>query len=347
MASEAPPVFFELSWSILSTICMCNVLFGFLVCGITSFTPLAAVVMISSAAGAIADGVCFYANYGDHPDMNKAIASVFCDIFWVTQEAGLLFYSFIILKRVLRGVRWQIFASVFWTGILGIFVTRVAISVFRVRSIMTDPNDMKLLHTINYLHIAYFGLMAILECVGAYFLIVVFTDARASSVHIALNVGFFRYLSRSTEGRVAILAVQGLFRAVTHSIKTPGQTAENIASQLDRFAYTLFCLFPVILYIDLLASKLVFTDQKYPSSHSQGRQGQASGGGRFTATKDEFGGGRGENVVEFHGGVSKTHRSDSQENIFKAGSSAEASIDLEEMDVKGNVIKKTVEFRVV
>ncbi|KAM5350057.1 hypothetical protein ACJ41O_006562 [Fusarium nematophilum] len=343
MASTASPVYFELSWSILSTICIGNVLFGFLVCGITSFTPLAAVVMISSAAGAIADGVCFYANYGDHPAMNRAVASVFCDIFWVTQEAGLLFYSYIILKRVLRGARWRVFASTFWTGVIGIIVTRIAIAVFRVRSILTDPNDMPLLHTINYLHIAYFGLMAILECVGAYFLLAVFTSARASSVQIALNVGFFRYLSRSTEGRVAILAVQGIFRAVTHSIKTPGQTAENIASQLDRFAYTLFCLFPMVLYIDLLASKLVFTDQKYPSSQS--RHGPPSQ--RFTSTKDEFAAGRGENVVEFHGGAPKTHRSDSQENIFKAGSSAEASIDLEEMDVKGNVIKKTVEFRVV
>ncbi|KAL6405197.1 hypothetical protein AUP68_12041 [Ilyonectria robusta] len=245
------------------------------------------------------------------------------------QETGLLFYSYIILKRVLRGVRWQVFVTCFWTGITGILVTRVVISVFRVRSIMS--HDEALQHIVNYLHIAYFGLLAILECIGAYFLITVFTSARASSVQIALNVGFFRYLSRSTEGRVAILALQGIFRAITHSIKTPGQSAENLASQLDRFA------------IDLLASKLVFTEQKYPSSQSQPRVGSQPR--QFTSTqKDEFAGGRGEHVVEFHGGVSKTHRSDSQENIFK---SQEPSIDLEELDVKGNGIKKTVEFRVV
>ncbi|KAF7556051.1 hypothetical protein G7Z17_g1742 [Cylindrodendrum hubeiense] len=306
MASDASAVFFELSWSILSTICMANVLFGFLVCSITSFTPLAAVPMISSAAGAIADGLCFYSNYGTRPDMNRAVSSVFADIFWVIQETGLLFYSYIILKRVLRGARWRIFASIFWAGITGIVVTRIVISVYRVRSIL--GHDESLQHIINYLHIAYFGLMAVLECTGAYFLIIVFTSARASSVQISLNVGFFRYLSRSTEGRVAILAIQGVFRAITHSLKTPGQSAENLASQLDRFAYALFCLFPVVLYIDLLASKLIFTDQKYPSSQS--RPGLGSQPRQFTSTqKDEFAGGRGEHVVEFHGGVSKTHRS--------------------------------------
>ncbi|KAH7145397.1 hypothetical protein B0J13DRAFT_321893 [Dactylonectria estremocensis] len=342
-AADANAVFFELSWSILSTICMANVLFGLLVCSITSFTPLAAVPILSSAAGAIADGLCFYSNYGTHPDINRAVSSVFADIFWVMQETGLLFYSYIILKRVLRGVRWRVFSSLFWAGISGIIITRVVISVFRVRSIMS--HDESIQHIINYLHIAYFGLMAILECIGAYFLIVVFTDARASSVQIALNVGFFRYLSRSTEGRVALLAVQGVFRAITHSLKTPGQSAENLASQLDRFAYAMFCLFPVVLYIDLLASKLIFTDQKYPSSHS--RPGQGSQPGRFTSTqKDDFAAGRGEHVVEFHGGASKTHRSDSQENIFKHGS-GEPSIDLDELDIKGNGIKKTVEFRVV
>lgn len=95
--------------------------------------------------------------------------------------------------------------------------------------------------------------------------------------------------------------------------------------------------------IDLLASKLVFTDQKYPSSQSR----HGPGSQRFTSQKDEFAAGRGEHVVEFHGGTRTTQRRDSQENILKAGSTAEASIDLEEMDVKGNVIRKTVEFKIV
>ncbi|KAM5371742.1 hypothetical protein ACJZ2D_007807 [Fusarium nematophilum] len=338
-------VFFEVSWSILSTICLTNVLFGCLVCGITSWTPIAAVPIISSAAGAIANGLCYYIYYGSHPDLSRAVASVFGDIFWLMQEAGLLFYSYVILKRVLRGLRWKVFASLFWMTMGGIVFSRVVIAVFRVKSILHD--DEALQFTINYLHIAYFGLMAILECIGAYFLIVLFTSAKATSLQVALNVGLFRYLSRSTEARVAILAIQGVFRAITHSFQTPGQSAENLASQLDRFAYTLFCLFPVVLYVDLLASKLVFTDQRYPSSQS--RPGPPSQPRQFTSTqKDEFVTGRGgEHVVEFQGGTNKPHRSDSQERIFEGGSSQAVSIDLQDMDVKGNVIKKTVEFKVV
>ncbi|RKK56960.1 hypothetical protein BFJ69_g17603 [Fusarium oxysporum] len=79
----AVPVFFELSWSILCTTCIGNVLLGCLVCGITNWTLLAAVPMSSSAAGAIANGLCYYVYYEKHPPMYTAIASVFADIFWL------------------------------------------------------------------------------------------------------------------------------------------------------------------------------------------------------------------------------------------------------------------------
>lgn len=81
----ATPVFFELSWSILTTICMGNVLFGCLVCGITSWTALAAVPILSSAAGAVADGLCYYVNYGTHPKTSVAVASAFADVFWLVR----------------------------------------------------------------------------------------------------------------------------------------------------------------------------------------------------------------------------------------------------------------------
>ncbi|KAK2666710.1 hypothetical protein RAB80_017827 [Fusarium oxysporum f. sp. vasinfectum] len=67
MADAPVPLFFELSWSILCTICMGNVLLGCLVCGITNWTLLAAVPMFSSAAGAIANGLCYYVYYEKHP----------------------------------------------------------------------------------------------------------------------------------------------------------------------------------------------------------------------------------------------------------------------------------------
>ncbi|KAJ4256064.1 hypothetical protein NW762_009138 [Fusarium torreyae] len=340
------PVFFELSWSILCTICIGNVFLGCLVCGITNWTLLAAVPMLSSAAGAVANGLCYYVYYQKNAPMSTAIASVFSDVFWLMQEAGLLFYSYIILKRVLRGLRWRVFSSLFWTGIAGVVIVRIVIIVFRVRSILDGNND--LLATINHIHIAYFGLIALLECLSAYFLMVLFTSAKASSAEIARSGGLFQYLSRSTEARVALLALQGTLRAITHSFKTAGQTAENVATQLDRFFYAVFCLYSMVLYIDLLSSKLKFNGtQDYPSSRDRYIH-QQSQPGRFTSTqKDDFAPNRTEHVVGVDGGPGKS-RNDSTDRIIEGGASqTDASIDLEDLDLKGNVIKKTVEFRVV
>lgn len=150
-----------------------------------------------------------------------------------------------ILRRVLRRLYWHIFASLFWAGIVGIVASRIAIIVFRVRSIRDENDD--LLQTINYIHIAYFGIIALIECLSAYFLMMLFSSARTTSLQVARNVGLFRYLSRSTEARVAVLALQGIFRAITHSFKTAGQTAENVTTQLDRFTYALFCLYSMVL----------------------------------------------------------------------------------------------------
>jgi hypothetical protein len=52
-------------------------------------------------------------------------------------------------------------------------------------------------------------------------------------------------------------------------------------------------------------------------------------------------------VVGVNCGMSKT-RNDSTDHIIEGGSSQTGgSINLEDMDLKGNVIKKTVEFRLV
>jgi hypothetical protein len=53
------PAYFEESWAILSTIGLINVLFGFMIIAITSLSPLALVPIITSAAGAIANGLCY------------------------------------------------------------------------------------------------------------------------------------------------------------------------------------------------------------------------------------------------------------------------------------------------
>ncbi|KAK2681998.1 hypothetical protein RAB80_003791 [Fusarium oxysporum f. sp. vasinfectum] len=323
------PVFFELSWSILCTICFANVFLGALVCGITSWTLLAAVPMISSGAGAIANGLCYYVYYEKRAKITTVVLSVFGDVCWLVQEAGLLFYSYIILSRVLGGLRWRVFASIFWTGIAGIIIIRVVIIVFRVRSIFADNDN--LLPAINQIHIAYFGLMAILECLSAYFLVVIFTSAKASSAEITHSGGLFQYLARSTEMRVALLALQGTLRAIIHSFTSVDQKAVNI-----------------VTHIDLLSSKLKSgITQDYPSSRDiyahHNTQPTA-----FTSTqRDDFAQNGTEHVVGVNAGKSKT-RTDSTDLIIKDGSSLrDGSINLEDMDHKCNVIKKTVEFRVV
>ncbi|GKT49712.1 uncharacterized protein ColSpa_09893 [Colletotrichum spaethianum] len=86
MSTPILPVYFELSWSILSTIGASNVLLGLLVVGITSFSQITVVPIISSAAGSIANGLCYYAFYDESPSLkHKAAASAFADVFWVVR----------------------------------------------------------------------------------------------------------------------------------------------------------------------------------------------------------------------------------------------------------------------
>lgn len=83
MSSTAVPIYFELSWSILSSIGLINVLFGLLVAGITSFSPISLVPIIVSAACAVANGMCYYAFYADYPQIPVVVAGAFADIMWL------------------------------------------------------------------------------------------------------------------------------------------------------------------------------------------------------------------------------------------------------------------------
>ena len=79
-----PPVFFELSWSILSTIGAANVFFGLLVVSVTGFSPIIIVPLVTSTACAVANGLCFYAFYlTSPPAVNQAVASVFTVVLWL------------------------------------------------------------------------------------------------------------------------------------------------------------------------------------------------------------------------------------------------------------------------
>ncbi|KAH8661112.1 hypothetical protein BGZ61DRAFT_499586 [Ilyonectria robusta] len=249
MASTAIPAYFELSWAILSTIGLNNVLVGLMVAGITGgFSVVVLVPIVVSAACALANGLCYYAFYADYPAVNTAVASAFADLAWLIQEAGLSFYSYAILVRILRGVERTIFMSLFWTLVLVITAVRLGIMVVRVRFILDDNHSPSLQRTVDHLHVGYFTAIAVVECASAVFLLRTFRAARRTSVTTTLGRGeLFRYLMRSTEIRLATLALIGVMRAVTYSFQNTAQSAEGVAGQLDRFAYTLECLFPIVM----------------------------------------------------------------------------------------------------
>ncbi|KAF5004978.1 hypothetical protein FDECE_8557 [Fusarium decemcellulare] len=339
-------VYYELSWSILSTIGIANLLFGLLVAGITSFSPVSIVPIATSAAGAVANGLCYYAYYTESPLKGQAVASVLSDVLWMIQEAGLSFYSYIILSRVLRHRQWYIFASLFWFMIVAIAALRVVIAAVRARRILNEAEGEQ--SVINNLHMGYFVLIALLECLSSFFLLRVFSSAKSTSLKAAIKAGLFRYLMRSTEVRLALLAVLGIMRAVTYSFQTASQSATNIASQIDRFAYGMECMFPVMMLIDILASKVVFHNQVYgSSSHSRHPGGyprrQFIGGNDLILTTNQ-----GENIVEVHGGDPNNDRTSSQERIIsrKEHRKPSSDIDMEEMNPKQIGISKTVEFAV-
>ncbi|KAF5565884.1 hypothetical protein FNAPI_1433 [Fusarium napiforme] len=337
--------YFEVCWSIFSTICLVNVVFGILVCEITTFTVLAAVPIFSSAAGAIANGLCYYVYYLENPVINEVVAAVFSDFFWLLQEASLLLYSYIILQRVLRPKQWRVFSIIFWTLMVLTAISRVFIAIYRAKFLIEGVAEFEVI--INYLHIGYFTFMAISECLSAYFLVVIFASAKTASMSAALKVGLLRYLTRSTEIRVAFLAVLGVVRTIIHPFQTPGQKAVNIASQLDRFLYALFCLYPIVLYFDTLASKLRFNEDRSIYTHSD----QAAAGNRYglstqtrcyTTTKSNY-------ASKMYGADTPGDKNASQEQIVPANGSTRSGVsevEMEDMDVEGFVIRKTTEVTV-
>ncbi|SPO01709.1 uncharacterized protein DNG_04382 [Cephalotrichum gorgonifer] len=247
-------VYFELGWAILSTICLANVIFGVLIINILSFSRLALVPVVVSVAGAVANGLSFYVYYADNPLINTAVASVFADITWGIQEGGNSFYSYIILSRIIFDRELQIFKGLFWTFIIFIIATRTGITITRAKSIL-DPS-LDLIKTINAFHVGYFTSIAILECVSAFFLLRKFATVRRTSVEASLRSSIFSHLMRNSEVRVASLALMGIARAITYYFQPTVQEASSVLSQIDRFVYTFECLFPIVMIIDLLASKI-------------------------------------------------------------------------------------------
>lgn len=126
-----------------------------------------------------------------------------------------------------------------------IFVLRMCILVARVKVILAGHSILRSL--INGLHIGYFVAIALVECLGAYFLIKKFTSAKRISQEASLKSTLFQHLMRSTEIRLATLAVIGITRAVTYFFQPSIQNTTTLTSQIDHFFYTLECLFPVMI----------------------------------------------------------------------------------------------------
>jgi hypothetical protein len=126
-------------------------------------------------------------------------------------------------------------------------VLRLSILGLRLRYILSGSNESDLQRLIDHLHVGYFSCIAAVEVVSSLFLLKTFNSARKISMRAAIEGGLFSYLMRSTEIRLAGLALIGLTRAVTYSFQNTAQSAEGVAGQLDRFAYTLECLFPIVM----------------------------------------------------------------------------------------------------
>jgi hypothetical protein len=139
----------------------------------------------------------------------------------------------------------RIFMALFWVIMVTIVVVRTFIAIYRFGLIKNGDDSRQEL--INHLHIGYFVSIASVECVSAFFLIRTFAEGLKTSAMASIRHHPFRYLMRSTELRLALLAVLGTMRAVTYSFQATAQSATSVASQLDRFAYTMECLFPIML----------------------------------------------------------------------------------------------------
>ncbi|KAH7070057.1 hypothetical protein FB567DRAFT_218971 [Paraphoma chrysanthemicola] len=268
MAVGDIPLYFEGSWSILSTIGLVNFLLGFMVVGITGYSPIALVPIVVSGAAAIANGLCYYALYEEHSTNATLVSAVFADLFWLIQEAGLSFYSYMILNRVLRSRSRIVFLALFWLLMTVIVATRFGIMICRARN--TANGNLALQYMVARLHIGYFVAIAVVEILSSFFLLRIFTEAKKSSAEVASRGGLFHYLTQSTELRLATLALIGITRAITYSFQKT-MKASDVTGQIDRFVFTLECLFPVIMYIDILASRVARANQSYPSiPNSQG-----------------------------------------------------------------------------
>ncbi|MBE3049642.1 hypothetical protein IMZ48_45535 [Candidatus Bathyarchaeota archaeon] len=145
----------------------------------------------------------------------------------------------------MEGRELKVFRVLFWSLMLGIVIFRTLITVNRTREILEPTLESTVL--INRFHMGYFVSIASVECVSAYFLLRKLGSATRSLKRASLRSGIFSHLTRSSELRVATLAIIGTARAVMYCFQPSGVIADGTQSQVDRFLYTFECMFPVMM----------------------------------------------------------------------------------------------------
>ncbi|KAF7555162.1 hypothetical protein G7Z17_g2385 [Cylindrodendrum hubeiense] len=133
----------------------------------------------------------------------------------------------------------------------------------------------------NNLHCGYFIAIAVLECAGSFFLVRKFSSGKKAMKQAHLNSGLFHYIMRSTEFRLTLLTVIGMGRAITHLCNPSYRVITDLSSQIDRFFYTAECMFPIMIFIDILASRLIHSslyESGSSSNHGVGRRSSAAHG---------------------------------------------------------------------
>ncbi|KAL2820165.1 hypothetical protein BDW59DRAFT_164778 [Aspergillus cavernicola] len=253
VVADSPVVFFETSWGILATIGIFLVFASISVILITNTRALNFVPLVVSISCALANGLCYYAYYTDSAGTQELVASILADIFWMIQEPGLSFYSYQILTHILRHRSRTLFLLVFWTLIIAIVGIRITIAIGRAVQLAEENASSQKI--VRRLHIGYFISIALLETWSSLFLIRQMEKAYYQAPRSSAGGGVFLYLLRSAELRLATLCCIGISRAVTSSSQETDQRVTTVASQVDRFIYTLECLFPVIMLLDILSAK--------------------------------------------------------------------------------------------
>ena len=160
------------------------------------------------------------------------------------QEVGLSYYTYVILCAILDNRVLKIYTFIFWSLACATAAIRVSILIVHVRQFLQLSTNIEKLA--QQLHVSYFGCIALLECVGTFFLVrKAFLDSKHAQFSLVSKL--VRHVIHSAEFRLALLALIGLSRAIANTTATWFVEANTLASQVDRFFYTIEFLFPLML----------------------------------------------------------------------------------------------------